>query len=58
MKAGSIVLFSARIWHHSGSNQSDRLRRAFIVTYQEAAVVGGNEQQWKILRQPEIGSRA
>jgi ectoine hydroxylase-related dioxygenase (phytanoyl-CoA dioxygenase family) len=49
IRAGSIVLFSALMWHHSTSNTSDRLRRAFIVSYQEASVVGGNEDQWRIL---------
>lgn len=50
IKAGSIVLFSALTWHYSETNRSDRLRRAFIVSYQEASVIGGNANQWKILR--------
>jgi ectoine hydroxylase-related dioxygenase (phytanoyl-CoA dioxygenase family) len=50
VKAGSMVLFSAMTWHFSAPNTSDRLRRAFIVSYQEATVVGGNADQWKILR--------
>lgn len=49
-KAGDVLLFSALLWHSSRGNRSDRLRRAFIVSYQEATVQGGNKDQWKILR--------
>ncbi len=49
-KAGDVVLFSALLWHSSQGNRSDRLRRAFIVSYQEATVPAGNKDQWKILR--------
>ncbi len=48
--AGSVVLFSAWTWHHSKNNQTDRIRRAFIVSYQEATVPKGAGEQWKILR--------
>lgn len=48
--AGSVVLFSAWTWHHSKGNETDRVRRAFIVSYQEATVPRGAGQQWKILR--------
>ena len=50
VKAGSAVLFSALLWHGSRGNQTDAVRRAFIVSYQEAAVPRGNGEQWKILR--------
>lgn len=50
VKAGSVVLFSAWTWHHSKNNQTDRIRRAFIVSYQEATVPKGAGEQWKILR--------
>jgi ectoine hydroxylase-related dioxygenase (phytanoyl-CoA dioxygenase family) len=50
IKAGSILLFSAMLWHSSKGNQTDTIRRAFIVSYQEATVQGGNGNQWKILR--------
>jgi ectoine hydroxylase-related dioxygenase (phytanoyl-CoA dioxygenase family) len=50
IKAGSILLFSAMLWHSSKGNQTDTIRRAFIVSYQEASVQGGNGKQWKILR--------
>jgi hypothetical protein len=50
MRAGSIALFSALTWHSSGPNTTDQVRRAFIVSYQEATVVGGNKDQWRILR--------
>jgi phytanoyl-CoA hydroxylase len=49
-KAGDVLLFSALLWHSSQGNRSERLRRAFIVSYQEATVQGGNKDQWKILR--------
>ena len=49
-KAGDVLLFSALLWHSSRANRSERLRRAFIVSYQEATVRGGNKDQWKILR--------
>lgn len=50
VRAGSIVLFSAWTWHHSKGNQTDRVRRAFIVSYQEATLPKGAGEQWKILR--------
>ena len=50
VSAGSVVLFSAMLWHHSKNNQTDRVRRAFIVSYQEATVPKGAGEQWKILR--------
>lgn len=48
--AGSAVLFSALLWHYSKGNETDRVRRAFITSYQEATVPRGNGDQWKILR--------
>jgi hypothetical protein len=50
VRAGSVVLFSAMLWHHSKNNQTDRVRRAFIVSYQEATVPKGAGEQWKVLR--------
>ena len=50
VKAGSMVLFNALLWHASEGNRTGEQRRAFIVSYQEATVQGGNGQQWKILR--------
>jgi len=50
VRAGSVVLFSAWTWHHSKNNQTDRVRRAFIVSYQEATVKRGAGEQWKLLR--------
>lgn len=48
--AGTVVLFSAMLWHHSRGNHTDRVRRAFIVSYQEATVPKGAGEQWKVLR--------
>jgi phytanoyl-CoA hydroxylase len=48
--AGSVVLFSALLWHYSKGNETDQVRRAFIVSYQEATVPRGNGDQWKIVR--------
>ena len=50
VKAGDILLFHACLWHHSKGNQTDHIRRAFIVSYQEATVPRGNGDQYKILR--------
>ena len=50
--AGSMVLFSAWTWHHSKGNRTDRVRRAFIVSYQEATVGTGHLREWRILRPP------
>ncbi len=47
---GSVVLFSSFVWHYSGPNKTDQLRRSFIVSYQDAITQGGNGDQWKILR--------
>jgi hypothetical protein len=38
-----------RLLRQPGS-QTDRVRRAFIVSYQEATVSSGNGQRWRILR--------
>lgn len=51
MKAGSILLFSALLWHGSKGNQTDQTRRAFIISYQEATAKSGNGKQWKILKE-------
>jgi ectoine hydroxylase-related dioxygenase (phytanoyl-CoA dioxygenase family) len=48
--AGSVALFDALTWHFSDSNRSDRVRRAFIVSYQDALAQGGNGAQWRIVR--------
>jgi ectoine hydroxylase-related dioxygenase (phytanoyl-CoA dioxygenase family) len=50
VQAGSAVLFSALLWHGSKGNQTGKVRRAFITSYQEATVPRGNGDQWKILR--------
>jgi phytanoyl-CoA hydroxylase len=50
LKAGSLVLFSALLWHSSSGNTTADRRRAFIVSYQEATVPAGNGAQWKILK--------
>ena len=50
LAAGTVVLFSALLWHHSKGNEADGVRRAFIVSYQEATIPKGNGDQWKVLR--------
>ena len=50
VKAGSMLLFSALLWHASEGNQTPNRRRAFIISYQEATVPKGNGKQYKILR--------
>ena len=50
VEAGSVVLFNAYTWHSSQGNETDRVRRAFIVSYQEATVPRGLGEQWKIVR--------
>ncbi len=50
VRAGDMLLFSADLWHHSKENHTDQIRRAFIVSYQEATVPLGNGAQWKVLR--------
>ncbi|KRF01065.1 hypothetical protein ASG89_25990 [Paenibacillus sp. Soil766] len=50
MKAGSILLFNALIWHSSRGNETDHVRRAFIVSYQEATVPLGRGKQHVVLR--------
>lgn len=50
VSAGSVVLFSAWTWHHSKTNHTDRVRRAFIVSYQEATIGQGAAAEWRILR--------
>lgn len=50
IQAGSVVLFSAMTWHHSKGNSTDTMRRAFIISYQEASAEGGRSDQWRILK--------
>jgi ectoine hydroxylase-related dioxygenase (phytanoyl-CoA dioxygenase family) len=50
VKAGDAVLFSSWTWHHSEGNLTDVVRRAFIVTYQEASILDRRRAEWKILR--------
>jgi ectoine hydroxylase-related dioxygenase (phytanoyl-CoA dioxygenase family) len=52
VNAGDVVLFNAYTWHASQGNITDRVRRAFIVSYQEATIPKGVGEQWKILRAP------
>jgi phytanoyl-CoA hydroxylase len=47
--AGSVLLFHALLWHCSRGNATDRPRRAFIVSYQDALAVAGNGSQHTIL---------
>jgi ectoine hydroxylase-related dioxygenase (phytanoyl-CoA dioxygenase family) len=49
VKAGSAVLFSALLWHGSKGNETGKVRRAFITSYQEAGP-RGNGEQWKVVR--------
>jgi phytanoyl-CoA hydroxylase len=46
-----MVIFSALLWHHLKHNTTERIRRAFILTYQEAKVAGRKGKQWKVLRE-------
>ncbi|CAG7646479.1 phytanoyl-CoA dioxygenase family protein [Paenibacillus allorhizosphaerae] len=50
MKAGSILLFHALLWHASKGNETDKVRRAFIVSYQEGTVPKGRGKQFVVLR--------
>jgi ectoine hydroxylase-related dioxygenase (phytanoyl-CoA dioxygenase family) len=51
MRAGSVLIFSALTWHYSKGNQSDRVRRALVVSYQEPGKrVRNNTDEWKVLR--------
>jgi phytanoyl-CoA hydroxylase len=53
VRSGDVVLFSAWTWHHSKENQTEHIRRAFIVSYQEAAVAKGAGEQLKVLHPAE-----
>jgi ectoine hydroxylase-related dioxygenase (phytanoyl-CoA dioxygenase family) len=55
-RGGDVVLFSAWTWHHSKENQTDHIRRAFIVSYQEATVPKGAGEQLKVLRPAAAGA--
>lgn len=48
--AGAVVVFHSLTWHYSDVNHSDRIRRSFIVSYQEATAARGNGEQHVILR--------
>ena len=48
--AGSAVLFSNRIFHSSLGNHTGGHRRAFILTYMEAAAGAGKDSDFTVLR--------
>jgi ectoine hydroxylase-related dioxygenase (phytanoyl-CoA dioxygenase family) len=50
VKAGAVLLFHALLAHRSLGNQTDRPRRSFIISYQDAVTSRGNKDQHKILR--------
>ncbi len=50
IKAGSVLLFHALTWHRSLGNRTARMRRSFIVSYQDALASRGNLDQHQILR--------
>ena len=58
IKKGSVVLFHSLTWHYSGPNTTDRARRSFIVSYQDALAEAGNGDQWKILRPADHAHQA
>ena len=49
LPAGSALLFHGLLWHHSKGNQTGRVRRAFIVSYQEATSLADVGQR-KLIR--------
>lgn len=49
VRAGSVLLFHALLWHASAGNRGNRRRRAFIVSYQDALAERGNGVQHRIL---------
>ena len=49
--AGSAVLFSNKLCHSSLGNYTAQHRRAFILTYQEATVTKGKDNDFAILRE-------
>lgn len=50
VRAGSLVLFDANLYHSSKGNRTGTVRRAFIISYQEATVPKGNGRQHSIVR--------
>ena len=48
--AGSAVLFSNKLCHSSLGNYTNQHRRVFILTYQEATVTKGKDNDFAILR--------
>lgn len=49
LRAGSLLLFHGLLWHTSRGNSTDRVRRAFIVSYQEATSLADVGQR-KLIR--------
>ena len=50
VSAGSAVLFSNKLCHSSLGNYTNQHRRVFILTYQEATVTKGKDNDFAILR--------
>lgn len=45
--AGSVVVFSSRMFHRSGANQTDRIRRSYLVQYSiEPIMTKDNTRVW------------
>lgn len=53
MKAGTVLLFHALTAHRSLGNHTNRPRRSFIISYQDAVTKRGNKDQHTILRAAE-----
>jgi phytanoyl-CoA hydroxylase len=50
IEQGNMILFSAKLWHGSKGNQTNQIRRAFIVSYQEATLASGRGKERVTLR--------
>lgn len=55
ISVGTVVLFSNQVYHSSLGNHTDRHRRAFILSYNEATLAQGKDRDYRILRPANSG---
>ena len=52
MPAGSIVCFSTTLFHRSGSNKTDRVRRVYVAQYSAEPILSEDGSQPRMLAEP------
>ena len=52
--AGSIACFSSTLFHHSGANTTDRMRRVYVAQYSAEPILSEDRSQPRMLAEPVL----